>query len=216
MEIQKSANFWIRFLARLLDSILIGAIIVLIAFSNLEKEPKWHFSSEEAWFFYVWIASSVVVILGYFIGIPMLIGSTLFQFVLRIKIEFNDSKFKTLIKREIYFSLMWSILFILVGAVINHTLINKYATSDQDSVSYSTLESLRVAIVSTFGTMSVVVQLGVSVSILVRKQKGGFHDSSSNSRVVWINKTIKVSKQDKTIGFRPKLIVNKHYEWIGE
>ena len=138
------------------------------------------------------------------------------MWVLRIEIQFkNEHKFKSILIREGFFAIVWIIMITLMILIINHTLIEKFAKTDKSKNILSDLEKLRTGIVTAVGSVLVVVQFIYAISIFVRGNKKGLHDSQSNTYTVWSNRFInkpEIKKVDSTI--KPKPVNNNPVDWV--
>ena len=209
-------GFWIRCLSRLLDLILVASIVVTSAYFMMDHGARWHFRDD--YLFYIWILEFIALIFIAFILVPFLTkGYTLFMWVFRIKIIFETDKiFTSIIKRELFFSIYWIIMAILVMAIINHTLIDKYALVDQDKVSYSNLEKLRMSTVTAVGSILIVIQFIYAMSIFVRGSRKGLHDTQSKTWTVWVNKFKDIPKEKEMQTIKPRPVNNNPVIWVKE
>ena len=216
MKKNKIAGFWIRLSARIIDLIFFGFTSLFIAFFSIQKKVVWEF--KEPFLFYVWSISTIIILFLYFCILPLFFGGkTIGMFICRIKIKFkNSNKFKSIFKRELFFSLTWLFLLVLVTIVINHTLISKYASTNQEQITYSDLELLRKSTTTTIGGIFVLIQMICAISIVVKKPGPAIHDQFSETETVWIDKYSKIKKQqsNEIISIRPKLIKQEIIEWI--
>lgn len=215
MKINLQTGFWIRLLARMIDLMIFAAISVGFALINLHKDTSWYF--KDNWFFYIWMMFNVLILFVMFILLPVIFnGQTLGMFITRIKISFEDNnKLKSILKRELFFSITWIILVICVGLLINHTLFVKYAKTNQKDIKYTNWENLRISIVTTIASLLTLMQMVVSISVVVRKPHPGIHDSYSKTKTVWVNKFTEVKKQTKDfISIKPRMVKNEKVEWL--
>lgn len=216
MKKNKIAGFWIRLLARIIDLIFFGSISLFIAFFSVQKKVIWEF--KEPFLFYIWSIATIIIIFLYFCILPLFFGGkTIGMFICRIKIKFkNYSKFKSILKREFCFSLTWIFLLILVTIIINHTLISKYASTNQKQIIYSDFELLRKSTLTAIGGICVLLQMICSISIVVKKPGPAIHDQFSETETVWIYKYSKTKKQqsNEIISIKPQLIKQEIIEWI--
>lgn len=137
------------------------------------------------------------------------------MWVFRIEIQFeNKNKILSILKREFFYSLEWIFMLLFIMAVINHTMITKFAKSDQDGIVYSDLEKLRIGIVSAVGSILMMIQFIYSISIFVRGPKKGLHDTQSNTWTVWTNKFTKIEKKVTKKTIRPMPINNTPVIWV--
>lgn len=215
MKVNTQAGFWIRLLARMIDLIIFGLIMVGSALINLRKDNFWYF--QDNWFFYVWILFNILILFLMFILLPVLFnGQTLGMFVTRIKITFQEKdKWKSIIKRELFFAITWIILLVIIGAVVNHTLFAKYARTHQKDIKYSSWEQIRISIVTTVASLLTLIQMVCAISVVVRKPHPGIHDSYSKTKTVWINKFTTINKtNNKFVSIKPQMIKNEKVEWL--
>ena len=215
MKVNLQTGFWIRLLARMIDLMIFAAISVGFALINLHKDTSWYF--KDNWFFYIWMMFNVLILFVMFILLPVIFnGQTLGMFITRIKISFEDNnKLKSILKRELFFSITWIILVICVGLLINHTLFVKYAKTNQKDIKYTNWENLRISIVTTIASLLTLMQMVVSISVVVRKPHPGIHDSYSKTKTVWVNKFTEVKKQTKDfISIKPRMVKNEKVEWL--
>lgn len=212
--INKKTGFWIRFLARLLDFVFVGAASVLVAYLLMDTNGEIHF--KEGFMFYVWSIITSILIFSWFILIPIITrGVTPMMWVLKIKIIFNTEKiFISIIRRELLFSLTWIFMNMMTMAVVNHTMIHKFSMTNQDNISYSSWEKLRKNIVASVGSIMIVIQFIFAISIFVRGDKKGLHDSQSKTWTVWINKLVDKPKEIKEIKIKPRMIGNNPVIWV--
>lgn len=215
MDINAPAGFWIRLLTKIIDFILPMIISVGILFALIEKHTHYEFKGDYG--YYVWTIITAILLLISFIGIPFLTkGRTLAMFLTRIKIVPEDeSKWLiSLVKRETLFSLSWVFLLLLSMAVINHTLVNDFARNDQKNIVYSDVDNIRIGIVSSAGTIIIILQLISVVGIMIKRDKKGFHDRASHTSTVWVNKFIELPKEKFIKQIQPRPVNDEVVEWI--
>ncbi|NQZ65604.1 MAG: RDD family protein [Mycoplasmatales bacterium] len=215
--INRKAGFWIRLLGRLIDLILISAIIVASAFGMLERSDGWHF--KENWMFYIWIVEIILLLAAVFLVIPFFWdGKTIGMFITRTKIKFKDNnKMKSIIIRELFFSISWISLTILVCLIINHTLIIKFSLTDKSAIKFTNWEKFRITIITSIGSILSIIQFIFIISIIIRGEKNGLHDAQSKTETVWINRYInKIYKKDneEKIKIKPKPVNNIDVIWV--
>ena len=210
----KRTGFWIRFAARILDLLVVCSAAVLSAYFMMDKNGGLHF--KEDYLFYVWSIEFSTMLFIWFILIPVLTnGFTPFMWVCRIKIDFNgQNRWMAILKRELFYSVYWIFMTIFVATVINHTLIGNYAKSTQKGIVYSDWDKLRIGIVSSVGSILIVIQFIFSISIFVRGSKKGLHDTYSNTWTVWINKHTKEAKVKVKLEIKPRPVNNNPVEWV--
>ena len=126
----------------------------------------------------------------------------------------NEKIFVSIIKRESLFALTWIFMNILTMTVVNHTLIHKFSLTNQDNLSYSGWEKLRKNIVASVGSIMVVVQFIFAISIFVRGDKKGLHDSQSKTWTVWTSKFIDKPIEKIELRIKPKMIEKNLVIWI--
>ncbi len=209
------AGFWRRLLSKLIDFTLVAAIAIPSVFFMLEKTTEWHF--KEPWLFYIWAVELMLLIAIVFLIIPMRFnGKTIGNYLMRIRIVSLDNSLKVgILKREAFFSLTWIFLTFLVTTIINHTLIIKYASTKQDNLDFSTIENLRIGIVSSLGSISVFIQMFISISTIVRKDKTGLHDKWAKTIIIRDNVFVDVKEgKQPSRKIKPKLVSNEPVEWI--
>lgn len=105
-------------------------------------------------------------------------------------------------------------MLLIVAVVVNHTLISKYAVSDQDNISYTSFEKLRTGTVSAIGSVLTVIQFIFAISIFVRGTNKGLHDTQSNTWTVWKNKFIEKPSAKREIKISPKPVNNNPVIWV--
>lgn len=213
--INKKTGFWIRFAARFMDLASVSSISIISAYFMMSTNEGLHF--KEGYLYYVWSLEFVSLLFVWFILLPILTnGYTPFMWVFRIKIFFElTNKWKSIFKRELFFSIYWIFITILVAAVINDTLIHKYAKTNQNSIQYTNWEKIRIGIVSAVGTVSIVIQFIYSMSIFVRGDKKGIHDTQSHTWTIWVNKFVeKEDVKPKQTPIKPRPIYNNPIEWV--
>lgn len=210
----KRAGFWIRLLARLIDLLIVSVLSISFALIDLRHTNNWYFEND--WFFYIWILFNVLVLIVVYLLTPIIWdGKTVGMWVCRIKILFEDNnKFVSILKRELFISVSWIILFVCVGVFINHTLFDRYARTSQDHINYTTWEMIRISTITTIASLLTVAQMITAISIVIRKSKKSLHDSYSKTDTVWINKMVKVLKVKKSVSIKPRLIKQEEVEWI--
>ena len=212
--INKKTGFWIRFIARLTDFVFVGVASVLVAYLLMDTKGSIHF--KKGYMFYVWSLITTILIFSWFVLIPWLTkGVTPMMWVLRIEIVFNSDKvFKSIIRREFFFSLTWIFMNLMTMVIINHTLIHKFSLTNQSKLTYSDWEKLRKNIMASIGSILIVIQFIFAISIFVRGDKKGLHDSQSNTWTVWTNKFVDKPTETKEIKIKPKMIGNNPIIWI--
>lgn len=139
------------------------------------------------------------------------------MFLLKIKIKFNNKKsmFLDLIRREVFFSIVWIINIFLLMTVINHTMINSVITNDMGN--FNTWENFRLSIFGSINSILILFQWIFAISVIVRKNKEGLHDKFSNTETIYINKFVEVKNESKRVkSFKPFLINKPKVEWVGE
>lgn len=244
-KIHKPAGFWIRFLARALDYVAFAAFSVGIAFllmkhvsyddtiykaDGVTVDTVYHTSTYvflENWKYYVWLLSNIAMVLVLFIAIPLITnGRTIFMALFRIKIVFTKNKLWSLIKRELFLSLTIALNLVLILALFDATIFSKFARSDikdyKDFLSkhgrsyFSATDNLRISIVTTLASLTFVGQLIMGISIIMRKQRLGLHDSYSNTKTIWEKRYVELKDkktEDGVKSFAPHLVKKQSYEW---
>jgi len=78
---------------------------------------------------------------------------------------------------------------------------------DQDGISYTTMESARIAVPTTFISMGMFSQMIVGITIIIKKGRG-YNDTFSKSSVIYLNRFEKREVKNKNISkkYKPKLI----------
>ena len=61
-----------------------------------------------------------------------------------------------------------------------------------------------------------VIQFIFAISIFIRGEKKGLHDSQSNTWTVWINKYIEKQEETNEIKIKPQIIENNPIIWINK
>lgn len=175
----------------------------------------WHF--KYGWLFYIWSLEFIALIVGMFIVLPLLNnGQTLSMKLLKIKIFFEDEKkITSILKREIFFSLNWIVMILLISIVINHTLFTEFAKVDQKNINYTDLEKLRIGVITSISSLLMVMQFIYAISIFVRGDKKGLHDTQSKTKTIWVHKFVEVKqKYIKAIVIKPQPVNNIKVDWI--
>lgn len=235
MKQNKVSGFWIRLLGRLIDLVIVGAFVVLFGWLLTGQVPtevqpfplkeKWLLEKGttvlgfvEPWEFYVWAVSTMILIAIEFILIPWLTkGRTPGMFICRIKIKFNNNKiFLSILKREIFYALTWIWSTLMLMVIINHTMINQFALTDQDlNNDYTSWELARISVLTVLTSFPMFLMFGSAISIVIRKGRIGFHDTMSDTTTVWENKFVEIEKQEnEIISIPPMPVKNKLVEWI--
>lgn len=209
------AGFWIRLVSRFIDMLIPAGLSIGLLFLLLEKNN--YYSFKENYYYYIWTIATVILILLSFILVPLISkGRTFGMFVTNTKIIVEKNLFKSLVKREAFFSLSWVLLLVIAMAIVNHTLVNEFARNDQKSIPYSDTEKLRIGIVSAAGSLIIILQLLSVVGIIARRDKCGFHDRASNTKTVWTNKSIITSVVVFERKIQPRPVRDEIVEWISE
>lgn len=212
----KIVGFWMRFLAKGIDIILIVGFSIALSLFNLDLRPG-KIAFLAPWNFYLWIILEILLWPGYFVLVPLLTkGYTLGIFICRLKIITEKKwNYKAIIKREFFFSLMISFNFLMVLIFINHTLANRFFKMTQNNIAYTTLENFRISLVSVLFSISILVQMIVGISIIVKKGSG-INDIYSGTKIIYINKWIIKKEQNSTVSkkYRPKMKEQEIVEWI--
>lgn len=166
--------------------------------------------------FYIWSSFTSILLFVWFIIIPFMTkGTTPMMWALRIKIIFESKKlFLSLIRRELFFSLTWIFMNMITMVVVNHTLIHKFSLTDQSKITYSDWEKLRKNIVASVGSIMIVLQFIFAISIFVRGDKKGLHDSQSKTWTIWMNKFVDKPKETNEIKIKPIMIENNPVIWM--
>jgi len=205
MKENKKANFWIKLLARLIDLLPIATISIGILFLMMRHSTEgWVF--KELWMYYLWNFILVILIAWEFLIMPLLTnGKTLGMWVTQIKIVANKNFVKRVLKREVFFAWTWILMTFMVMVIINHTLIYKFASTTKDMNKLTSLESLRIGIVSAIGSISIVIQMFLGISGVVRRDKRSLHDVYAKTNVVWEKKFITIEKS-KTLKSNSRIL----------
>jgi len=217
MKENKKANFWIKLLAKLIDLLPVTAFSIGILFSMMSHSSgKWVFN--EVWMYYVWNIVLITLIALMFLVIPLITkGKTLGMWITRIKIVADKDLRKRILKREIFFAWTWIFMAILVLSVINHTLIYKFASTKNNKENLTSWENLRIGIASGIGSISIIIQMFLGISGVVRSDKRALHDVYAETNVVWINKFIVVEKpkvlKSNSRKLRPVSYREEKIEW---
>lgn len=150
------------------------------------------------------------------------------------------ARFVPLFKREIFMSLTIGINLILIMALFDEETFNKFTYFSKKTMDdlekkdftlsngqvihglksgdiFGTLVSLKIAIVTTFASILFVGQMILALSIIVRKQRRGFHDSFSKTKTIWEKRMIELkdnNQDEKITSFRPRLVKKEPIEWI--
>lgn len=248
-KINKPAGFWIRFLARLIDLVIVLVIIVGTAFAFLTKS-EWividkikitssHFGNVAN--YYSWLVISIIAPIIWFVAIPLLTnGRSLGMLICRIKIDLKKNLLERLFqlfKREIFTGLIISINLILILIVFDMNVFNKFTYFSKSKFNsmddyvlpdgtkkhltandiFTSIDNLRISIVTTIASFMFITLLVFGISIIVRKQRLGFHDTFSNTKTFWENKTIELKEESEgkeITSFRPRLVKRENIEWI--
>lgn len=228
MRENKVVGFWMRFLGRLIDLVVVGGLVVLIGWlttsqipTEVQPDPNkvtTVLGFAKPYEFYVWALSTMSLFAINFILVPFLTkGRTFGMFVCRIRIVLPEKKaFLAILKREMLFSGTWIWSTFLLMTLVNHTLINQFALTDQSlNNDYTAGESARLAVLSVFASVPMFLMFGSAISIVVRKNKSGFHDSFSNTKTVWEKKFVEIKVDEvENISIQPMPVKNNSVEWI--
>ena len=216
----KIAGFWIRFFVRILDSmvvfVLTGIFLFFIIDINVKNESIEGFKSNILFYililFFIFLLSMVFIVTPFFLK-----GQTLFMKLFKIKIEFKTKNILfSLIMRELFFSIGWMFMSLLVATIINHTFILKFASLNFNQSEFSYFEIFRIYIVRSFGAIILLIQFCFWISIIVREDKVGLHDLQSKTRVIWINKFVEKTKKIAITRILPQKIKNNPVIWINK
>ena len=214
----KTAGFWIRFFTRLLDSIVVFALSGTFLYLIVDIENNVIKSFKLDILFYFWVLFFIFLLITIFILIPYFLnGQTLFMKLFRIKIEFKlKNKLFSLIIRELFFSISWIFMSLLIATMINHTLILKFASTSFSKLNFTNFEIFRIYVIRSFGGIITLIQFCFLISIIVKQDKIALHDIQSKTRVVWINKFFEKIQEKKTVRIKPVLIKNNPVIWINK
>ena len=214
----KTAGFWIRFFTRLLDSIVVFALSGIFLYLIVDIENNVIKSFKLDILFYFWILFFIFLLITIFILIPYFLnGQTLFMKLFKIKIEFElKNKLFSLIIRELFFSISWIFMSLLLAIMINHTLILKFASTSFSRLNFTNFEIFRIYVIRSFGGIITLIQFCFLVSIIVKQDKIGLHDIQSKTRVVWINKFFEKIQEEKPVRIKPTIIKNNPVIWINK
>lgn len=215
---RKISGFWIRFLAKGIDIILILTLTIVLSLPNLQLQEPIVFLAP--WNFYLWAFLTFFLWPCYFIGLPLLTnGYTCGLFICKLKLEFTNVNkkqiFKVLLKREVFFSLLIAFNFLMLIIFINHSLVNRFFQMNQDDINYSTMEGFRISVTTIFLSISIFLQMIVGISIIV-KNGLGINDRYSNSKIVYRNR-FEISKKNSLIvskKYKPQLVEQEIIEWV--
>ena len=242
--VNKVVKFWPKLSSRIIDMIIVGAIMLTSAYFMVEKvNGKTEFI--ETWMFYVWALISVITFFVIFILIPILWnGKTIGNFVSRVKIVSAEEKPKTMFKKEKLFSWFWIksvfkrtknifktnltksiikremffgwawIILVIGIATIINHTLIIKVASDQKGVVYKGWDAVRIAMFSSLAGIITLVQMVFGVSGLIKKDGISLHDKIAGSKVVWINKFVKEEKEVKAKTIKPVMIKNNSVDWI--
>lgn len=214
MKENVSAGFWIRFITKAFDLILVLGIFIplILVFTNKVGDNR---VFKEDYMFYIYFLIFILLTFLVFIVIPHFNkGQTIFMWLFRIKIiNENKNKFWALIKREVFFAMFWILMALMIITFINHTMATKFLSVKQKEIKYTNWELVRRNCVISVGSVSLMIQFIFSISIIVRKNKQGLHDKFSKTRTVWKNKFIE-HETKKQIQIKIKEIKNNPVEWV--
>lgn len=208
----KTAGFFLRFITTICDFLIVALIIIGLLFAFITKNKIWDF--REPYMFYIWVIMAMLIVATHFLLIPYFTnGRTIGMYITFTRIEFTNNKVRSLLTREAFFSISWCLLFFLSMVVINHTLIGKFALSNQNSIEYSTLDRFRISIVSAVSAVVIIFQLYCASGVIARNDKLGFHDRISQTRTVNLRKT-QMRPATNLWLLPPKMVHNELVEWI--
>ncbi len=220
----KVVKFWPKLLSRIIDILIIGAILTGSAYFMFTKVAG-QTQLKAAWMFYVWAIGVALAFFVFTIGLPLIWnGKTIGNFITRTKIVANQNLRRSIIKRELLFGWAWVLLTLLFMALINHTLLLNAVKSNTHSVFNASTSStpprfvgwdaVRVSIFSTAAGIILISQMISAISGLVKKSGISFHDEFAGSKVVWINKFEKEGIATKKKEIQPKPVKNNPVVWI--
>lgn len=207
----------------------------------IDYGSKYHFASNAD--YYSWLGTCLAVIITQFIIIPTLTnGRTMGMAICRIRTLVPKSKstkwhviwghrLLAIFKRELFVGMVMAINLALMMIIFDASLFNKFSYFTKDRVNQfksdynitssdiwgTTLASLRVALLTTFTSVLIIGQLLCGVSIIVRKQRKGLHDSFSRTTTVWEKRYVEVkakTQDEDSTSFRPHLVKKQNIEWI--
>ena len=73
---------------------------------------------------------------------------------------------------------------VLITLFVNHSLFEDFSKIDQKNIVYTDLEKLRIDITTSTGSIFMVIQFIYAISIIVRGDKKGLHDTQSKTITV--------------------------------
>lgn len=190
----KTANFWKRALARLIDlSLVFGLFIVVTYLSLVKSDGQWSFKYD--WLFYLNCLALVALIVLFLIIIPFATnGQTIGNLATKTKLETDKKLLIALLSKEMFFGLSWVFLSLAAMALVNHTLAISYITVSTSDNNYSTWEAVRVNLVVSLSSITTLIQLVLIGSMLVKSP--GWNDKLSETTIVDLKQFVEITKQE--------------------
>ena len=213
--VKKVGGFWIKFLSRGIDMLILMAFILGSGVVSLDANHNWEFYTP--WKFYVWILISIMAILFFSFVLPVVSkGKTIGMRIFKLEFVCKNKLPNSVIKREFIYSGIWIINLLLLAFLINHKMINTYIKGSAHK--FTGLDAFRVSIVGTIGSVSVTVQMVFAISTIIRSDNNALHDVIAKTSIVYKNKFVEIKDKNK-IGIKleklkPKLIEKVEIKWI--
>lgn len=208
-----------RGLARMIDLSIVLPITVLISYLLLErKNNTWVFKNEFMFYLVGIIFITLLIIFLYLL--PFLTkGKTIGNIVTKTKLEYENNLLKSIVKKEMIFSGSWILTTLVMMITINHTLADRFISSNIKDYSFTTFEHIRINIVTSLSSLTFLLQMVTISSIIVRKDKRSISDVLANVRIIYLNKVNNIQKPtedkiniDEII--KPTVIQKEPIEWI--
>lgn len=206
-KINKPAGFWIRILSIIIDLIIFATSsisISLIAINGKEIIP---------WAYYVWMVLTIILILILFIFIPILFkGKTIGMLCCQINIISTDSDSKSIwlmvLRKNKLYSFLWIFSILVSMSFITPQLAQRIIENNNNN-NLEPWEQALLSIPSTTSGIIIFINIFMTLSINASKNKEGFNDKFSSTKVIYSKKYIDVfDEKNKVIVREQNKIIN--------
>ncbi|MBN0919496.1 RDD family protein [[Mycoplasma] gypis] len=196
----KKAGFWPRFLATLIDLFIFMVIVFAFSFIVFDNKTK-DFKSEG--FYYLWLSLIIITDAFIWVLLPILTkGRTLGLLCFRLKIVSKHKKdplWKTVLKRQLLFAVLWIIVFACWMIFISKdTFVLVLKTNKQNINQLNWIQRIFVTIPLTLSALTAIINWMMIISN-AKSSRVGWNDTFSYSYTVYANKfeTIVVDEWNK-------------------
>ncbi|AWX69481.1 RDD family protein [[Mycoplasma] anseris] len=213
IKINLKANFWIRLLATLLDSLIFLVFFVTTSFFAFDyQKAKIHNI-----LYYVWLIDQIIFLLIWYILIPIFwYGKTFGMWICRIKViktNSNEKFSKVIFDRQRLFAFLWMIIFTIFAILISPQTFEQAALIGIKKEDLTNTQLAFLLIPTILIGLASFVQLFLIITN-ARNNRIGLNDTFSNSFTVWINKYEEIEDPNQNlIEIKPRIRNLPKLEW---